>query len=63
MIEKWKVWILIVIMCFLLGWDLGLEIANKSISASNKKYEAYIEQLEMNIDRNTILKIKRRLNQ
>lgn len=54
--------IILICLCFLLGWDLGLLISNKWYEQENKEQKEYIEVLEMNIKRDELLKIQRRMN-
>lgn len=58
---KNKIILIIVFLCFLLGWDLGLTISNNWYKEENKKQENYIKQLEMYIDSEDLIQIKRRL--
>lgn len=58
---KNKVILIIVFLCFLLGWDLGLTISNNWYKEENKKQDNYIKQLEMYIDSEDLIQIKRRL--
>lgn len=58
---KNKVILIIVFLCFLLGWDLGLTINNNWYKEENKKQDNYIKQLEMYIDSEDLIQIKRRL--
>lgn len=60
--ETTKLIIVLIMFCFFLGWDLGLTIMNNSYSQENKEQKEYIKVLEMNIDRDTLIKIKRRMN-
>lgn len=53
--------VIIVLVCFLLGWDLGLLISNKYYKEENQKQTEYIEQLEIHIDRDDLIKIKRKV--
>ena len=60
--SKWyKVIIVLACLCFLLGWDLGLLIINKYYKEENQKQTEYIKQLEMRIDRDDLIKIKRKV--
>ena len=61
MSEGYKVIIILVCLCFLLGWDLGLLISNTYYKEENQKQTEYIEQLEMQVDRNDLVKIKRKV--
>ena len=61
MSEGYKIIIILVCLCFLLGWDLGLLISNKYYKEENQKQTEYIEQLEMQVDRNDLVKIKRKV--
>ena len=47
MSEGYKIIIILICLCFLLGWDLGLLISNKYYKEENQKQTEYIEQLEM----------------
>ena len=58
---KNKIILIIVVLCFLLGWDLGLVISNNWYKEENKKQDNYIKQLEMYIDSEDLIQIKRRL--
>lgn len=58
---KNKIILIIVFLCFLLGWDLGLTISNNWYKKENKKQDNYIKQLEMYIDSEDLIQIKRRL--
>lgn len=58
---KNKVILIIIFLCFLLGWDLGLTISNNWYKEENKKQDNYIKQLEMCIDSEDLIQIKRRL--
>lgn len=58
---KNKIILIIVFLCFLLGWDLGLTISNNWYKEENKKQDNYIKQLEMYIDSEDLIQIKRRL--
>lgn len=58
---KNKVILIIIFLCFLLGWDLGLTISNNWYKEENKKQDNYIKQLEMYIDSEDLIQIKRRL--
>lgn len=58
---KNKIILIIVFLCFLLGWDLGLTISNNWYKEENKKQDNYIKQLEMYIDNEDLVQIKRRL--
>ena len=58
---KNKIILIIVSLCFLLGWDLGLTISNNWYKEENKKQDNYIKQLEMYIDSEDLIQIKRRL--
>lgn len=58
---KNKIILIIVFLCFLLGWDLGLTISNNWYKEENKKQGNYIKQLEMYIDNEDLIQIKRRL--
>ena len=58
---KNKIILIIVFLCFLLGWDLGLTISNNWYKEENKKQGNYIKQLEMYIDSEDLIQIKRRL--
>lgn len=58
---KNKIILIIVFLCFLLGWDLGLTISNNWYQEENKKQDNYIKQLEMYIDSEDLIQIKRRL--
>ena len=58
---KNKIILIIVFLCFLLGWDLGLTISNNGYKEENKKQDNYIKQLEMYIDSEDLIQIKRRL--
>lgn len=58
---KNKIILIIVFLCFLLGWDLGLTISNNWYKEENKKQDNYIKQLEMYIDNEDLIQIKRRL--
>lgn len=58
---KNKIILIIVFLCFLLGWDLGLTISNNWYKEENKKQDNYIKQLEMYIDSEDLIQIERRL--
>ena len=58
---KNKIILIIVFLCFLLGWELGLTISNNWYKEENKKQDNYIKQLEMYIDSEDLIQIKRRL--
>lgn len=58
---KNKIILIIVFLCFLLGWDLGLTMSNNWYKEENKKQDNYIKQLEMYIDSEDLIQIKRRL--
>ena len=58
---KNKIILIIVFLCFLLGWDLGLTISNNWYKEENKKQDNYIKQLEMYVDSEDLIQIKRRL--
>ena len=60
--SKWcKVIIVLACLCFLFGWDLGLLIINKYYKEENQKQTEYIKQLEIRIDRDDLIKIKRKV--
>ena len=61
MSEWYKVIIVLACLCFLLGWDLGLLIINKYYKEENQKQTEYIKQLEMRIDRDDLIEIKRKV--
>ena len=58
---KNKIILIIVFLCFVVGWDLGLTISNNWYKEENKKQDNYIKQLEMYIDSEDLIQIKRRL--
>ena len=61
MSEGYKIIIILVCLYFLLGWDLGVLISNRYYKEENLKQTEYIEQLEMQIDRNDLVKINRKV--
>ncbi len=55
--------IVIIFICFLFGWNLGLSICNNYYSKECQKQREYIKVLEMFIKQEDLVKARRYLNE